>query len=100
MADATIPYSVADYLEYLDGQRPLPEGSSISIVDSADAIGTLSDDQIGALKDNNVVSIDAKDNALSLSIAAISGLTGVSLNADDKLTVLDNEENIRGRPIE
>ncbi|WP_166802380.1 calcium-binding protein [Microvirga pakistanensis] len=83
--------------EYLAG-APFPPGS-IAIVDTAEAINTLTFEQIAALAGNGVVSLNANPNdavRVSLTWAEFQALGTVALSADDVIELADTEAAIRG----
>jgi len=84
--------------EYLEG-APFPPGS-IAIVDRAEAIGSLTVEQISALAGNGVVSLDAHpgdgSNRLSLTLAQFEALGTVALSADDVIELAGTEAVIQG----
>jgi len=84
--------------EYLAG-APFPPGT-IAIVDTAEAIGGLTVEQISALAGNGVVSLNAHpsddSSRLALTLAQFEALGTVALSADDVIELADTEAAIRG----
>ena len=91
---ATLLKTVAEYL----AERPFL-ADDIIITDTAENILTLADqfDQLGA---NGVFSIDATNDALSLSLEQISALGAVQLTLDDVVTLSDTSAHLSFPSVE
>lgn len=90
---AAVTYTVQ---QYLDAIKPIPAATTVYIADTATAIAALSAADIGDMSTNRVVSINATDNALSLTLEQINALGSVKLSAEDTVTLLDTHVNLAG----
>lgn len=81
---------------YLDAAKPIPAGTTVYIVDTAANIAALSAADLAGMGANKVVSINATDNALSLTLEQIDALGTVKLSGDDTIALLDTDVNLAG----
>lgn len=89
---ALLTLTVVEYLS----RKPLPNGTTAEIVDTGAAIAALSAQELGALKTNGVVSLNATDNNLSLTHAQITAIGDVTFDVGDRVKLNDSSGVITG----
>ena len=86
--------SVPQIVAVLDNGAAFLSGDTVTLVDTGAIIGALTATQIGELAAINVDAIDASDNVLTLSVAQLEALGGVTLAPGDTVTLADTGANL------
>jgi Ca2+-binding RTX toxin-like protein len=81
------------------GAVKLNAADAVSLSDTGAVLGALTSGQMAALAAKGVDGIDAKDNALTMTVAQFEALGSLSLAADDVVTLLANRDYALGANV-
>ncbi|WP_243369773.1 calcium-binding protein [Microvirga solisilvae] len=90
---ALMTLTIAEYFALTEAP---PAGTQIAIVDVSTNISALSPVQIAGMAASGVISFDATDDVLRLTLTQLDALNGIKLTAADKVALVDTDAVMEG----
>jgi Ca2+-binding RTX toxin-like protein len=98
--NAAYNINVASANVFLNNAIAIAADDNVTLADTGSAIAGLSAADIGALAGKGVDHIDATDDAITLNLAQVDALGGITLASGDVVTVADTSANLEALSAE